>query len=302
MAPRHPDEDDPFIGLEIAHALRLEALIGLGTTGRVYRARQISLDSVVAVKVLHRFLMQTAGVKERFHREARLLARLVHPGIVRVLGSGELAIAPPETQGETYLIYEYLEGQTLRDVLRESGHLPVADALHVACHLAQALSIAHERQIVHRDLKPENVMSVARDNGEARYVILDFGLARALDGDSDPLTREGAILGTPQYMSPEAARGESTSAASDVYALATILYELIAGHPPFYGKSPILVLSQQANVPPPQFDAELDVPVEIAGFVHSNLGKSPNDRCANATGFAKDLTRLSEVYFSGSHP
>lgn len=289
-----PDvEADPYLGLQLANALRLNAVIGVGTTGRVYRAIQLGFERMVAVKVLHRFLMQTKGAKERFHREARLMARLVHPGIVRVLDSGELPPSNDSLGGETYVVYEYLEGQTLRARLLRPEQMGITEAVNTVLSLADAIGCAHERQIIHRDLKPENVMSVARDNGETRYVVLDFGLARALDSDTDPLTRAGAILGTPQYMSPEAARGEPASPESDVYALAIILYELLAGHPPFHEGSPIAILAHQAGSAPSPFAPGLNVPKVVEDFVMVNLNKDREHRCSNATEFACTLLKTA---------
>jgi serine/threonine-protein kinase len=291
-----PDGDDPHLGLEIEGALRLDRAIGIGTTGRVYRAVQLGLNRHVAVKVLHRFLMQAPEVRLRFHREARLLARLVHPHIVRVLGSGELPTSASNGGGgEAYLVYEYLEGLTLRERLLAGERFTPAEAVDILRTASDAIAAAHEKRIVHRDLKPENLMSVARDNSPARLVVLDFGLARALDGDADPLTREGAILGTPQYMSPEAARGEPTSTASDVYALACILYELLSGAPPFHGGSPIAVLARQANDAPPNLPEGLGVPSALAEVLQRNLTKNPALRCSDAKVFSLELARVASL-------
>jgi serine/threonine-protein kinase len=284
---------DPYAGQLIAGALWLETVIGVGTTGRVYRAKQLGLDRDVAVKILHPFLVQTPGIKERFHREARLLAQLIHPSIVRVLGSGDLPATTNTPGGETYLVYEYLNGQTLRDRLLSKSQPNVNEAVGICITLAAAISEAHHRQIVHRDLKPENVMSVNRGDGESRYVVLDFGLARALDGDSDPLTRTGAILGTPQYMAPEVAHGEPASPHSDVYALATILYEMLTGHPPFYTGSPVAILIEQVNTPVPPFAPSLPIPLPLADFVMKNLSKARTSRCPDAECFANQLFEVS---------
>jgi serine/threonine-protein kinase len=155
--------------------------------------------------------------------------------------------------------------------------------------IAEAVAAAHQRKIIHRDLKPENLMSVRRDNESERYVVLDFGLSRALDAEPDPITRSGAILGTPQYMSPEAARGNTGTEASDVYALATILYELLAGHPPFFEGTAIEVLAQQATSPPPRFAQTLNIAPALEEFILSNLAKEPNLRCPNSSHFRTGL-------------
>ena len=286
-------EADPNIGREIASALTLDEVIGVGTTGRVYRATQIGFGRTFAVKLLHPFLVHTKEVKERFHREARLMARLVHPSIVSVVDSGELPPTTDSVNGQSYLVYEYLEGQTLRQLLNSTSAVNPPLAIAIVLSLADAIGTSHEKNIVHRDLKPENVMSVAREHGKFRFVVLDFGLARALDGDTDPLTRAGAILGTPQYMSPEAARGEPASPGSDVYALATILYELLAGHPPFHGASPIAILAQQVKSDVPPLSPALGLPPCLVDFVMSNLDKDPKIRCPNGTDFACQLLKIA---------
>lgn len=284
---------DPYLGRTVASALKLEELIGVGTTGRVYRASHVALGHFCAVKVLHRFLVQSPDTKERFHREARLLGAFRHPGIVRVIGSGELPHEPPETHGETYLVYEYLKGKTLREVISGREALQATEALNIVAEIAEGLAAAHQRKIIHRDLKPENVMSVSRGDDEARYVVLDFGLARALDAGGVPLTREGAILGTPQYMSPEATRGEATSTESDVYGLAVILYELLSGSPPFFGGSPLFVMTQHATAEPPRFPEALGIDPAIEGFLFKNLSKNPGARCPNAESFGLELRALT---------
>jgi serine/threonine-protein kinase len=298
-------EPDPLIGVVIAEAIELEAAVGEGKTGRVYRAKQLGLDRYVAVKVLHPFLMQTAGVKERFHREARLMARLNHPGIVRVLASGELPYRELNQGGETYLVYEYLKGETLRAHLRSVGRMTLVEAMSTLAAIAEAIAEAHDRSIIHRDLKPENVMSVARDNDEQRFVVLDFGLARALDAEGEQLTREGALLGTPQYMSPEAACGEPATFASDVYALATMLYEFIAGQPPFPDGSAIAILAHQANTPAPRLCPTRCIPASVERFILKNLEKSPSLRCENAGRFLEELlqaSRESQLALGNSNP
>jgi eukaryotic-like serine/threonine-protein kinase len=286
----HDAFEDPYLGMLVAGVFELDALVGLGTTGRVYRATQRGFDRSVAVKVLHRHLMQTPVVRERFHREARLASRLNHPGIVRVLASGELDVHGPDVGGEAYLVSEYLEGSCLRGILqRLQRPLPLTEAISLMIAAGDAVGEAHAQQIIHRDLKPENLLLVAFDDDTRRLVVLDFGLARALDHQQDPLTHEGAILGTPQYMSPEAAHGSAATPRSDVYSLATILYELLTGHPPFTADSPMLVLMQQANAEPPPIAEHHAVPAVVQDFLHRQLEKSPDNRSPQAREFAVEL-------------
>lgn len=287
--PEHDGSEDPYLGKLVAGVFKLDALVGLGTTGRVYRAAQLGFNRSVAVKVLHRHLMQTPAVRERFHREARLASRLNHAGIVQVLASGELEKHGPDVGGEAYLVSEYLEGASLRVLLEEKEPLPLAEAISLMIAAGDAVGEAHEQQIIHRDLKPENLMLVAGGDDSRRLVVLDFGLARAMDHHQDPLTHDGAILGTPQYMSPEAAHGQHSTPPSDVYSLATILYELLAGHPPFAAESPMMVLMQQANADPPPIAERHGVPAVVTDFLYGELAKSPDDRSPHARHFAARL-------------
>lgn len=291
----HYDGDaarDPYLGLTIAGVFRLEQLIGLGTTGRVYRATQLGFDRNVAVKIMHRHLLKASVIRERFHREARLASRLVHPGIVAVLASGEVEAHGNDIGGEVFLVSEYLHGTSLRQRLN-SGPLPLTETLGFMLAIADAVGNAHAHRVVHRDLKPENLLSVSGDHAEVRHVVLDFGLARALDVQQDPLTHEGAVLGTPQYMSPEAARGEPATPRSDVYSLATILYEMLAGHPPFDGASPLVVLMQQVELPPPPIATHLKVPPPVLELLQRELDKSPSQRSADGIAFALGLIEVA---------
>jgi eukaryotic-like serine/threonine-protein kinase len=297
---RHDDSKDPYLGLVISGVFRLDALVGIGTTGRVYRANQLGFERPVAVKVIRRHLMQEPRVRDRFHREARLASRLTHPGIVRVLASGELEVRSPEVGGEAYLVSEYLEGNSLRQLLDERRNVALTESLSYVIAWGDAVGEAHASQIVHRDLKPENLMSVAGDRGNLRLVVLDFGLARALDSQQDPLTHDGAILGTPQYMSPEAARGEVATARSDVYSLATILYELLAERPPFEAESPMMVLLQQVEAEPPPIPESRSVPQPILERLRLELAKSPTERSPEGRSFAVSL--YAAAVRSGLHP
>ncbi|MGE5788414.1 MAG: serine/threonine-protein kinase [Myxococcales bacterium] len=292
--PRSEETPDPYLGLVVSGVFRLEELIGLGTMGRVYRATQLALSRPVAIKIIHRHLMQTPAIRQRFHREARLAARLVHPGLVQVLASGELESLPKTHRdepigGEPYLVSEYLPGISLRQQLLEKRLADLPQIVAFMLAIGDAVGAAHAQQIVHRDLKPENLMSVPADQANVRHVVLDFGLARALDVQQDPLTHEGAILGTPQYMSPEAARGSQATPRSDVYALATILYELLVGHPPFTCASPMRILMHQAESPPPPIPSALGVPRPIVDCVERELSKSPQARSVDANKFASRL-------------
>lgn len=189
---------DPYLATTIAGQFELLELIGLGSTGRVYRAYQADLQRDVAIKILHRELLKSPGIVTRFLREAKLASRLQHPNLVALLTSGQLE----GPDGEAYVVTEYLEGRTLRAALSTTERsLPLPRALHILLQVCDAVGEAHANSVVHRDLKPENIM----------------------------LTQKGAILGTARYASPECARGQTVGPPSDVYSLAILLYECLAG-------------------------------------------------------------------------
>jgi len=244
---------------------RLERCLGSGAAGTVFRARQLSVDRPVAVK----FLMLAGGpeVRERFAREARLLARLRHPRLLAIIEQGE-------TGGLPYLVTELLPGPTLRERLREVGRLPAAQALEVAADLAAALAACHAAGVVHRDLKPENVMFDA----EGRARLLDLGLARRLE-DGDALTRTGALIGTPRYMAPEQATGDEIGPAADTYALGCMVFEMLAGRSPFGGSNIVEMLQAHAREPAPLLHTVApDLPPALSAAVARCLEKQPARR------------------------
>jgi eukaryotic-like serine/threonine-protein kinase len=199
----------------------LERELGRGGMATVYLARDLRHDRPVALKVLHPELATTLG-PERFLREIRLAARLQHPHILSVYDSGEAA-------GRLWFTMPYVEGESLRDRLRREGQLPVADTVRLTREVALALDFAHRHGAVHRDIKPENILLV---DGQA--LVADFGIARAVGAGDERLTETGLSLGTPAYMSPEqAAADKNVDARTDIYSLGIVLYEMLAGEPPF---------------------------------------------------------------------
>src|SRR5262245_12922525 len=207
----------------LADRYAFERELGRGGMATVYLARDLRHDRPVALKVLHPELANSLG-PERFLREIKLAARLQHPHILTVLDSGE-------TAGRLWFTMPYVEGESLRDRLRRERQLPVEDALRIAREAAQALQYAHGHGIVHRDIKPENLLLTEDGN----TLVADFGIARSLGSGSDEkLTETGLVVGTPAYMSPEQAAGDKgLDARTDVYSLAAVLYEMLAGEPPF---------------------------------------------------------------------
>src|SRR6516225_3848085 len=218
------DTDDP-VGRVIG-SYRIDALIGAGGMGEVYKALDTKLDRPVALKLLSTDTARDPDRLRRFHAEARAASSLNHPHILVIHDFGDL-------DGRPFMVTEYVEGETLRQRL-DRGVLSGADAIDVALQVGAALTAAHSRGLVHRDIKPENVMR--RPDGYVK--VLDFGLAKLTsrdDGDRGSDTLPGVLLGTPRYMSPEQARGQEVDARSDIWSLGVLLYEMLAGRPPFAG-------------------------------------------------------------------
>lgn len=288
---------DPLLGAKVANLFEVESLIGVGASSRVYRAVHRDLRQAVAIKVLNRDYLQVEDIRARFHREARIATRIAHPAVVRVLMSGELP-KDEVTKGEAFIVYEFIEGVTLRSILDAGGPLSVEYVLGIIIATSEALGAAHEIGIVHRDLKPENLMIVSRQAEPAQLRVLDFGLAKVYESTEIPLTHTGAILGTPSYLSPEGARGQLATPRSDIYSLAIIAFECLAGYPPFAGDSPIQVLMQQIDADPPPLrrpSGSGQVPSPIARVVADNLAKSPDNRAESGKVFARALRRAAAL-------
>jgi serine/threonine protein kinase len=247
---------DPLLGRTLGGKFTLESLLGTGAMGAVYRARHVTLDAVFAIKVMHEDIAADATFAERFHREARAASRLDHPNVIRVVDFGM------EPDGVLYIVMEYVEGYDLFQVLRRDAPLPEARIVDLLAQALSGIAAAHDMGVVHRDLKPENIMVTTRvgDDGVTREVVkvCDFGIAQIsepahsvrAERNQRTLTSRGVLLGTPQYMSPEQARGEVTDARTDIYSLGVILYQLLTGQLPFEGPTPIdVVLKHIAEKP-----------------------------------------------------
>lgn len=269
-------EDDPYLGQEISGHIEIRQLVGIGAMGRVYRAFQKGIDRDVAVKILHRELSANAQLVSRFTREAKVASRLQHPNVVQVLLAGQL----PDRA--LYMVMEYLEGLSLQSALAAAGGaLPLPKALHIALQLCEASGEAHAVGIVHRDLKPENVMLVRRGTDPDFVKVLDFGIARINWGEQSVATAAGLIFGTARYISPEGAQGNAVGPPSDVYSIATLLYQMLAGRTPFEGDQAVGLLVQQIHDAPPHIKsiprAEY-VPHPLAEVIMANLVKDPKRR------------------------
>lgn len=255
----------------------IERSLGRGGMATVYLARDLRHDRLVALKVLHPELAATIGT-ERFHREIKTAARLQHPNILTVYDSGEAA-------GQLWFTMPYVDGESLRERLTREPQLPLGDALRIARDAAEALDSAHRHGVVHRDVKPENILL-----SEGRALLADFGIAQTLHGD-ERLTATGMVVGTPAYMSPEQASGETElDSRTDVYALGCVLYEMLAGHAPFLGTTAREVVARHALDPvPPLRASRPDVPAALEGVVRTALAKAPADRFPTAGAFVAAL-------------
>jgi eukaryotic-like serine/threonine-protein kinase len=289
--------DDPYLDIAVGGQFRIEQLIGIGAMGRVYRAHQAGIDRDVAIKILHRDLLRNPTVIGRFHREARVASRLAHPNVVQVLMTGDLGRMNADVGGEAYLVMEFLDGISLRSALAAAGGaMPLPRALHVILQVCDAVGEAHAQGIVHRDLKPENVMLVRRGDDPDFVKVLDFGVARLEWSDNSVATQAGVIFGTARYISPEGAQGAKVGPPSDVYSIATMLFQCLSGQTPFDGESPVSILIKHTNEAPPDVRSVARssyVPEPIARAIAANLAKSPADRCRDAREFGRALVEAA---------
>jgi serine/threonine-protein kinase len=261
-------------GEVIAGRYELEELVGTGGMSRVYRARDRQLERDVALKILHERLGADDEHVSRFRHEARAVAQLSHPNVVTVIDRSS-------DGGRQFIVFEYVDGENLRQLLDRTGRLPARRALEIGICVADGLAYAHERGVVHRDVKPQNVL-VGRD-GEVK--VTDFGIARSLDAESG-LTLTGTVLGTSNYLSPEQATGKRVTESADVYSLGVLLYELLSGEVPFPGGNQVVVALKHVNEEAPPLH---DVPPRVAAAVARALEKEPERRFPSMADFADEL-------------
>jgi len=269
----------------LAGGYAVERELGRGGMATVYLAQDLKHRRPVAIKVLAPELAAALG-RERFLREIETAARLTHPHILPLHDSGE-------ADGFLYYVMPYVEGESLRDRLNREGQLPIADAVAITCNVANALSYAHSRDVVHRDVKPENILL---SNGEA--VVADFGIAGAIDAaGGGKLTRTGLVLGTPAYMSPEQGAGErALDGRSDVYSLGCVLYEMLAGEPPFTGPTGQAIIAKRFTDPVPSARRMREtVPPPMDQAIAQALARAPADRFATTQQFAEAVRASAEA-------
>ncbi len=268
---------------------RIEKKIGEGGMGSVFLGRQVNIDRPVAIKTLRREIGSSEEFVKRFELEARAAGRISNPHCVTIFESGK----SEELGGLLYLVMEYLNGESLGSRI-ERGRMNPRDAIKVGIEIAAGLAAAHDEGIVHRDLKPDNVFLVSTPGGEFHAKVLDFGIAKAM-GEDAKLTQSGVIIGTPYYMSPEQCTAQEVDERTDLYALGTILYEMLSGRTPFISPTPIAVLVEVVNKTPPTL-IEVGVPISPAlnDFVMRLLSKDPDDRPSSAMEVKRTLESLNE--------
>ncbi len=272
-----------MIGTTLSGRYRLEAKLGSGGMSTVYLARDETLDRAVAVKVMHREMSEQADQLERFRQEARAVAKISHPNVVSVIDAGE-------DGGYPYIVFEYVEGETLKQRIARLGALEAQEAIAYAIEVARALSVAHARNMVHRDVKPQNVLI----DSEGRAKLTDFGISRQLEQAG--MTATGRVLGTTDYVAPEQAMGHGADQRSDIYSLGVVLYEMLIGQVPFHADSQVGVAMKHVNEELPDVQRRRpEVSAAVALVVERATAKNPAERYQEIGEMIEDLSTALEV-------
>jgi serine/threonine-protein kinase len=279
-APEDPTQTAPEV---LGGRYEIHRKLARGGMAEVHLARDRSLDRPVAVKVLFPEYATDPSFVERFRREAQAAANLTHPNIVGVYDWG--------TQSGTYfIVMEFVDGQSLADIMRSAGPLHPQRAAEIAFEVAGALGFAHSRGVVHRDVKPGNVL-ISSGSGHAK--VTDFGIARALESPSEDLTQAGSVMGTATYFSPEQAQGFAVDARSDLYSLGVVLYEMVCGRPPFTGDTPVSIAYKHVQEAPPRPTSIVSgIPEGLEAIIGKLLAKNPDSRYLSADDLRSDLRRF----------
>lgn len=267
---------------------RLETQVGAGGMSTVHRALDEKLNRPVAVKLMHRATAADSDQLERFRREAKAVARLSHPHLVAVIDAGD-------DDGRPFIVFEFIGGETLKARIRRNGRLDVAESVAFAIEIARALDCAHSAGIIHRDVKPQNVLI----DTEGRARVTDFGIARTMDEHG--LTADGRVIGTTDYVSPEQALGEQVGAASDVYSVGVVLFEMLTGGVPFTGDSPVAVAMCHVRDPMPDVRAKRpEVSATLASIIDKATAKDLDQRYATMADLTGDLEQALTLEASRS--
>jgi eukaryotic-like serine/threonine-protein kinase len=271
------------IGNLVGGRFRLDEKVGSGGMSSVYRAFDPTLERWVAIKLMHRDISTDPDQLERFRREARAVARLNHPHVVIVIDAGD-------DDGTPYIVFEYIEGETLKDRIRRLGRLPVSEGVAYAIEIARALSCAHSNKLVHRDVKPQNVL-IDRDG---RAKVTDFGIARSLEAQG--LTATGRVLGTTDYVSPEQALGHEVTEQSDIYSLGIVLYEMLTGEAPFRADTQVAVAMKHVKEPLPDVQRlRPEISASLAAVVERATAKETRNRYRTADELGRDLEEVLAI-------
>jgi serine/threonine protein kinase len=295
------DAPSKLVGTLLAGRYLIKRLCGEGGMGRVYEAEHVEIGRRVAVKVLHPVYSKTPEVVERFRREARAASRVGHPNIVDVTDSGTT------DDGSFFFVMEFIEGAELGLVIFKEGPLQFPRTMHVAAQMCDALQAAHDAGIIHRDLKPENVLLISREGQPDFVKVLDFGIAKSAEMEETAkngrrLTRPGVAMGTPEYMAPEQAAGKPADPRSDIYAVGSIMYEMLTGNPPYDGENVMEVLHKKANSAPPSLRKERpDLPEGVIELVERAMARSPSARPQSMGALGAELRALS-ISLGGETP
>ena len=285
---------DPLIGRTFDDKYRVEERLGMGGMGAVYRAAHLRLEQPVALKVMNPHLLASHEARARFLREARTAGLVQHPNAVNVTDYGETQ------DGHVYLVMDFLEGSSLRQIITAEAPLDPARAVSLMAQISAAVAAAHDAGVIHRDLKPSNIFIEQRKDAPPTVRLLDFGIAKLLVDDVNDLeaqqyrTGGGAILGTPRYMSPEQSEGEVLTTASDVYSLGVMMYEMLTGVTPFVGNNLALIVKHNTEAPRPLREIVPGVPAPLEEVVLHALAKSPANRPAHAIEFRRELIDAGE--------
>jgi serine/threonine-protein kinase len=285
-----PPPPDLYLGRVLGGRYQLDACIGTGGMGAIYRARRLHIGDTVAVKVLRPEVLENAVSRERFHREARAAAMLHHPNAVVIHDFGE------DADGTAYIVMELLEGRSLRQLLQEERTITPERTYGIVRQACAAVEAAHRRGVIHRDLKPDNIILMDEHDGSDHVKILDFGIAKLRDKSSDKLSLEksltnvGTVIGTPYYMSPEQCQGEPADARSDIYSMGVVLYEMLTGVIPFSAKTPTAVaIKHVTEAPKPLSELRPDLALAVERVVLRALAKEPDARQQSALELSREL-------------